>query len=157
RLAAATKDRAAHYGMFGFLALAVAHTFAVEAPPSALVTGVSDTGAAIVAVGAIALVAACATRARWGSERLRARLLGVSAAAFLYLASVLIVTAFQPGSEAGAELVLDLTVRQQGQVLLSMLWSVVGLAALIFGLRRKQATLRSVALGWLITTVGKVF
>jgi uncharacterized membrane protein len=157
RLAAATKDRAAHYGMFGFLALAVAHTLALEAPPSALVTGVSDVGAASVAVGAIALVAACAARARWGGERVRVGLLGVSAAAFLYLASVAIVTVFQPGAEAGAEMVLDLTVRQQGQVLLSMLWSVVGVTALIFGLRRKQATVRSVALGWLMTAVGKVF
>src|SRR5207244_12056063 len=76
RLAAASKDRVAQYGVFGFLALAVAHTLAVEAPPSALVTGVSDAGAASVAVGAIALVTACAARARWGSERLRVGLLG---------------------------------------------------------------------------------
>src|SRR5207302_10465367 len=90
------------------------------------------------------------------SERLRVGLLGVSAAAFMYLASVAIVTVLQPGAEAGAEMVLDLTVRQQGQVLLSTLWSVVGLAALIVGLRRKQATVRSIALGWLRPTVAKV-
>jgi len=157
RVAAASKDRVAHHGAFGFLALAVAHTLAFEAPPSALLSGVGDELAAAVAVGAIALAAACAARARGDDERLRVGLLGGSAAAFLYLASVTIVTAFQPGTETGPELVLDLTVRQQGQVLLSTLWSVVGVAALIVGLRRRQATVRTIGLGLLMTTVGKVF
>jgi uncharacterized membrane protein len=88
---------------------------------------------------------------------LRRGLLGASVGALLYLVSVAIVTAFQPGAEASVETVLDLSVRQQGQVLLSALWSSVGLAALIVGLRGQHSTVRRVALGWLLVTVGKVF
>jgi uncharacterized membrane protein len=53
--------------------------------------------------------------------------------------------------------VLELGVRQQGQVLLSALWGLVGVGALIAGLRRKVLWLRSAALALLLTTVAKVF
>jgi len=54
-------------------------------------------------------------------------------------------------------IVLDLGVRQQGQVLLSAFWGVVGIAGLIAGLRKDIAPLRSAALGLLLATVAKVF
>ena len=47
--------------------------------------------------------------------------------------------------------------RQQGQLLLSIVSSVVGLAALIAGLKRQLPMLRSAALVWLMITVAKVF
>jgi uncharacterized membrane protein len=53
--------------------------------------------------------------------------------------------------------VLDLTVRQQGQVLLSACWGIAGVAVLIIGLRRNIVLVRDLALGLLLLTVGKVF
>jgi len=71
------------------------------------------------------------------------------------MASVAIVAAFQPG---GAETtVLDLPVRQQGQVLVSALWGLAGLCALLVGLRRDMRELRIGALTLLLVTVAKVF
>ena len=54
-------------------------------------------------------------------------------------------------------IVLDLSVRQQGQVLLSALWGLVGIAGLIAGLRTDVAPLRNAALTLLLVTVAKVF
>jgi uncharacterized membrane protein len=75
----------------------------------------------------------------------------------LYLASVLLVTPFQPGGEA-ARLPLDqLDVRQQGQALLSTLWALAGVGALVAGLVGDRRALRLGALALLSVTVGKVF
>ena len=73
----------------------------------------------------------------------------------LYLASVGIVTAFQPG--AAETTVLDLPVQQQGQVLVSALWGLVGLCALLTGLRRDLRELRIGAFALLLAAVAKVF
>jgi uncharacterized membrane protein len=80
-----------------------------------------------------------------------------AAGCVLYLASVATITAFQPTSTTVTDTLLDLSVRQQGQVVLSALWSLVGLAALIVGLRRNLAPIRTAGLGLLLVTVGKVF
>jgi uncharacterized membrane protein len=133
------------------------HVLAAEAPPAALITGVSSLGAAGIALGAIALATWRAAQMQHREGAFRRWLLGGSAATLLYLVSVTIVSAFQPGAEASVETVLDLTVRQQGQVLLSAVWSAAGVAALIVGLRGSHSTVRRVALGWLMVTVGKVF
>ncbi len=74
-----------------------------------------------------------------------------------HLASLAIITAFQPAAGTESVIVLDLGVRQQGQVLLSALWGVVGVAALVAGLRRNIAVLRTGALALLMATVAKVF
>jgi uncharacterized membrane protein len=121
------------------------------------VTGVDDLGAAAVALGAMALAAARAGRTQTGDAPWRRRLLGSAAATLLYLVSVAIVTVFQPGTETSTETVLDLTVRQEGQVLLSALWSVVGVGALVMGLRRRDDAVRRLALAWLMVAVAKVF
>jgi|GEM_PF-489804 len=147
----------ARRGAAGFLALAVLHVLVAEAPPWALVTGTQDASGAALALGAIALAMFGAARSHGVGSKLGAGLLGGSAAAVIYLASVAIVSVFQPGAEAETETVLDLTVRQEGQVVLSTLWGTVGLAALIVGLRRKNSTVRTAALAWLMITVGKVF
>jgi hypothetical protein len=153
----ASGDALARFGALAFLGLALLYTLVTVAPPLALVTGVDDLGAAAVALGAIALAAARTGRAQTGDSPWRHRLLGSAAGALLYLVSVAIVTAFQPGTETSAETILDLTVRQEGQVLLSALWSVVGLGALVVGLRRRDDTVRRLALAWLMVAVAKVF
>jgi uncharacterized membrane protein len=66
----------------------------------------------------------------------------------LYLASVALVTPFQPGGES---------MRQQGQVLLSALWALTGVGALVAGLLRDVRVLRLGALALLGVTAGKVF
>ena len=72
----------------------------------------------------------------------------------LHLASVEIITVFQP-SGGGASLG-ELGVRQQGQVLLSGLWAVVGATALVAGLRRDRLELRAAGFGLLALAFGKV-
>jgi hypothetical protein len=157
RLARAKRDAVAGYAAYGFLGLAALHVVVAEAPPAALLRGVSSLSAATVALGAIALVTFLTALVRSPTDPTRRWLLGGGATALLYLASVAIVTAFQPAPGTTAETVVALSVQQQGQMILSALWCVVGLAALIVGLKRRQATVRSVALGWLLLTVAKVF
>jgi uncharacterized membrane protein len=74
----------------------------------------------------------------------------------VYLASVGIVTAFQPGPDAfdGG---LGLDVRQQGQALLSVFWSLVGLVLLWLGLRRDAREIRFAGFALLAVAVVKVF
>ncbi|MDQ2895645.1 MAG: hypothetical protein M3Y09_08360 [Actinomycetota bacterium] len=83
---------------------------------------------------------------RSAAARARPPLLVASAATLLYLGSAAIVTIFQP-SLAGPDIgVLALSIRQQGQVLVSGLWSLTGLGVLVLGLRiRSPALLRR---GW---------
>jgi uncharacterized membrane protein len=77
-------------------------------------------------------------------------------AALAYLASVAIIDVFQPAAGAGIAL-LDLGVRQQGQVLLSVLWGLAGVSALLVGLRHRIARLRTGALALLLLVTAKVF
>jgi uncharacterized membrane protein len=65
------------------------------------------------------------------------------------------VTAFQPGDVA--QVAGELGPRQLGQLLLSGLWTVTGVTALVVGLRRDVRPLRLGALALLLVTVGKVF
>ena len=144
-------------GALAYLAGGLAHVLLFEAPPSALVAGVGEPIAAAVALGAVVLAAiACA---RPGAQVMEGRgeLLGGAAVAALYLASVLVVTPFQPGNPGAEASLFDLDVRQQGQVLLSALWSLAGFAALVVGLRRDLRQVRLGALTLLLVTVGKVF
>jgi uncharacterized membrane protein len=74
----------------------------------------------------------------------------------LYLASVAIISVFQPSAGVDSAL-LDLSVRQQGQVLLSACWACLGLTGLILGLRTDLAGMRNGAFALLLVTVAKVF
>jgi uncharacterized membrane protein len=157
RIARDSGDVAARHGGFGFLGLAGLHALIAEAPPDALIVGAPDIGGASLSLGVLAA-------AMWGMGRLyapatrqRAYVLTGAAATSLLLVSVVLVSAFQPSTGAASETLLDLGVRQQGQVLLSIVWSVFGLAALITGLKRRLPMLRSAALVWLMVTVAKVF
>jgi hypothetical protein len=156
-IARRTRDRVAAIGALGFVALAGSHATVLEAPPRALVYGAHDLAAA---AGALLMVAGSTLRiARLGTagEKRRVLTAGSAALMLLYAASVAVVSAFQPGT-SGAELsIFDIGARQQGQVLLSALWSVVGVAALVVGLRRDLQAVRLGALALLLVTVGKVF
>ena len=133
------------------------HALAFEAPPTGLVSGVDDLGAAALAFVALA---AAAARVGFGAER-RERtgraLVAAAGIALLYLASVTVISCFQPAAGTEAVIVLDLSVRQQGQVLLSAMWGLVGIAGLIGALRKDIAPLRKAALALLLVTVAKVF
>jgi uncharacterized membrane protein len=93
-----------------------------------------------------------------GAVSFRPWLSVAAAGTALYLVSVVIITVLQPSAGAALDtVVLDLTVRQQGQVLLSACWGIAGVAVLIIGLRRNIVLVRDLALGLLLLTVGKVF
>jgi hypothetical protein len=148
-------DQVAGRGAAAFLALALGHALTVPAPPSALIDGVADALQAAVALAAVAAAAAALGRLAPGGH-LRAALWATAAVSGLYLASVEIVTPFQPGADASLPLG-DLGVRQQGQVLLSALWALAGVGALLAGLARGNPALRRGALALLLATVAKVF
>jgi hypothetical protein len=148
-----SSDAVAAYGALGFLALAAAHALTFDAPPDGLVYGADAYWAAALALGALAGAGWRCSRAL---ARPRAVLVGAVAVTLLYLASIGIVTVFQP--ETGAvEANLGLGVRQQGQALLSALWTICGLTALWVGLRRARRDLRLWGFALLGLAVAKVF
>jgi len=157
-LARRTDDELAAAGAMAFLLGAGLHALAFEAPPDALVDGLADPVGALLAVGALAAAALRCAQLRLGNdERSRPVFGGLGAIALLYLASTMLVSYFQPDATVYEARVLDLGVRQQGQLLLSGLWSFVGVALVVVGLRRDVRSLRLGALGLLGVTIGKVF
>jgi uncharacterized membrane protein len=115
---------------------------AILAPASALVVGLEDPVAALALLGVAG--AALAAARMPGVDRLA--LQAIAAVVVLYLASVELVTVFQP----------DPAARQQGQALLSGMWALVGVGALVAGLLRDRRELRIGALALLAVTLGKV-
>lgn len=172
-IAARERDAVAGWGGGAYLALALGHAVAFEAPPEALVVGLSDVPGAALALfagGAAALLGArqlgrarrdgalqAGDDARALMAHLHAALGTTGAVVLLYLASTALVTGFQPGSGAATAGLLDLGVRELGQLLLSGLWAITGVTALVIGLRRDERALRLGSLALLMVTVGKVF
>jgi uncharacterized membrane protein len=152
-----TGDPLARCGALAFLSTAALHTVALEAPPAALVSGVAGLGDAALAVGAVAFAAVRMGMLARPSDSERRILLGGAAVAGLYLASLAIITAFQPAAGTDPQALLDLGIREQGQVVLSGLWGVVGVGGLLAGLRRNIVAVRTAALALLLATVTKVF
>jgi uncharacterized membrane protein len=148
--------RVSSAGVFGLLVLAAVHALCFEARPDALVEGADPFWHALVALGSVALASAFAaprTVDLFPHDRLVLWLgCGVS---LVYLASIGIVSAFQPGKvELSAG---NLSVREQGQALLSAFWSVLGVGLLWAGLRRNLRPLRLAGFSLLAVAVGKVF
>ena len=149
-------SRIAAVGSLGFLAVAGLHALGNEAELDTLVYGATPYWEAAVAVGAVALAAAFAGwrgLSLWNN--LREILLGVAGVALVYLASIGIVSIFQPGTievQEGA-----LTVREQGQAIVSAFWSLLGVGLLWAGLRRDERAWRLAGFGLLAVAVGKVF
>lgn len=139
-----------HLAAAGMLALAVA-------PPDALVHGLEDPIGAAVALGAVAF-GAVRLGDMWRAEPVLRWAMALAAGVFLlYLASTVLIGLYQPGSEQQVVGDIDLPVRQQGQLLLSVLWSVVGVATLVVGLRADLPALRLGALALLGIVIAKVF
>jgi uncharacterized membrane protein len=140
----------------GFILLAALHALSFEARPDALVDGAQPFWKAAVVLVAVAAAAAFAA---WRGLRVfehdRTVLATVAGTALVYLASVGIVSAFQPG--AGLASAGTLTVREQGQAILSAVWSLLGLGLLWVGLRRELRPLRLAGFALLAVAVGKVF
>ena len=154
-LARRTGDMVLSVASVLYLGTGALHALAIEATPEALIYGAESAVQAAVALGACGLAALACAHLRLGDRTWQLGLWFGGAITLLYLASVAIVTVFQPG---GAEtMLLELPVRQQGQVLVSALWGVVGLFALLVGLRNDMRALRMGALSLLLAAVAKVF
>ncbi len=150
-----TRDAVSRIGGLAFVAAAVVHALIRDAPPGSLTAGAADLGPAAVALGALAVVGLRVGLALPAGAVRRPWALVGAGTAILYLASIATVTVLTPASAAGA--VLELGARQQGQVALSALWGLVGLAALTLGLRRDFAAVRTAGLSLMLLAVGKVF
>jgi uncharacterized membrane protein len=152
-LARRFRDPLAAIAGLAVLAIAAVHALVTLAPPAALVEGVADPLAAALGLGAVALAAAALAPL---TLRHRAALTVVAGIAALYLASVEVVTPFQPGDD-GLLSTVELSAREQGQALLSALWAVAGFILLVAGLLKDRPALRRGALALLAVTVAKVF
>ncbi|MDA0141914.1 DUF2339 domain-containing protein [Solirubrobacter deserti] len=115
-----------------FAALAAGHALVVLAPPTALIDGLEHP---FQAAAALAAVTAALSATREGRRAIPL--------ALLYLASVEVVTL------GGAH--------HTGQTLLSVLWALTGVGALIFGLVSDDRTTRLAGLGLIALTAAKVF
>jgi hypothetical protein len=132
------------------LGLALGHVLLFEAPLDAIAVGVEDLSEAIVGL------AACAAAALYGRFALREidPRLGyiceaVAAVALLYLGSVTIVDTLGV-TDAG-------DTQQMGQALLSAFWTVTGLGAVLYGLRRDVQRFRLGGLALLGLAITKVY
>jgi hypothetical protein len=151
------RDRLGLAAAGAFVAMAWLHAMVYEAPLQALGVGVPDLAGAAAALFAMAVGAfAVAYKLDQEQERPMRTLLQTSGSGvLLYLASVAVVTAFQPGPDT-IDAGLGLGVRAQGQVLLSCLWAAAGAIALVVGLRRDRLEMRVVAFGLLALSFVKV-
>jgi uncharacterized membrane protein len=111
-------------------------------PPSGLVEGVSDIGAAALGGGAVAAATALCALATSRAEPARRVLALATPIVALYAASVVLVSL---GPDA------------QGQLMVSALWALSGVVALVVGLRRRDRTVRMGAWNLLTLAAGKVF
>jgi uncharacterized membrane protein len=151
------RDRLGIVAGGAFVAMAWLHAMVYEAPLHALGAGVHDLAGAAGALIAVAVGAfAIALKLDREEERsIRTLLQTTGAGVLLYLASVAVVTVFQPGPDT-VEAGLGLGPRAQGQVLLSCLWAAAGAVGLVVGLRRDRIEMRVVAFGLLALSFVKV-
>lgn len=141
-LGARSADRPAWLAGLVHLAGAVVWCLADQASPAGLYDGVADLAAAVL--GLAAVLVATARIALLVKEEDRPPLLGALAVGSLYLVSLIVVD-------------LGTADVRQGQLRLSGLWALVGVAALLAGLRRDVSAVRAGALALLSVTVVKVF
>ena len=148
------RSRALVLAAGAYALVALGHALAFEAPLESFLYGASDLPAAVVALVSAAAAPLVLARLGWLDGESRKVTAATGALTLLYAASVTVVSVVGSG---GGEAVLDLDVRQQGQALVSALWGLVGVAALVAGLRRDVRELRVGALLLLFATAGKVF
>lgn len=150
------EHQVAAVGAVGFILLAALHALFFEARPDALIEGADPFWQAALALAAVAAASAFAAwRGLKTFDHDRAVLATAAGTSLLYLASIGIVSAFQPG--AGLATSGTLTAREQGQAILSAVWGLLGLGLLWAGLRRELRPLRLAGFALLALAVGKVF
>jgi uncharacterized membrane protein len=149
-------DRVALAGAAGFLGLALAEALVVT-PPRVLIYGLDDPLPQILAPVAVALTAGRFAQLRLGGGRWPMAGAAGACAWLLYLASGVLMTGFQPDTTATAAKILDVGIRQEGQMLMSALWAVTGIAALVVGLRNDLRLVRYGALALILMATAKVF
>jgi uncharacterized membrane protein len=154
-LARRFRDAPAGAAALVFLGAAAVHGVVTSAPPVSLVTGLADPLGAVVALGAVGGVALLTAGALATLDpRARPALLAAAGVTLLYLASGLVVTPFESADAVDSAL---LSAHQQGQMVLSVFWALVGVAVLVTGLQRDLHALRLAGLVLLGVTVTKVF
>jgi uncharacterized membrane protein len=157
QIAHGTRDRVALAGAAGFFGLALAEALVVT-PPRVLIYGLDDPLPQIAALAAVAVTAARFAQLRLGGGRWPLAGIAGACVSLLYLASGALMTGFQPdASTATTATILDVSIRQQGQMLMSALWAVTGIAALAVGLRSDLQLVRYGALGLILLATAKVF
>jgi uncharacterized membrane protein len=145
-----TRERRALLGVALFLVLATGHVLVFEAPPSALLVGVHSLARAAVGIVVVALAALAAWRLLPEPPHAAAfTLQTLAAVALVYLPSVAIVDTWTTGDLSNPG--------QTPQLLLSALWSVIGVGSLVTGLFRDERRLRLAGLTLLAIAVAKVF
>jgi uncharacterized membrane protein len=150
-----TRDLLATRAAGAFLALAAVHTLVYEAPPVSLVTGLAEPAAGLLALAAVASAALMlAAKVTSSLPEERNLLWGAAALTLLYLGSVAVVTPFESSTAFDSAL---LSAHQQGQMVLSVFWALVGLGTIIVGLRRDWDPVRLAGLAVLGLSVTKVF
>ena len=148
-LAGKYADRRATAGALVFLVLAYAHVLLIEAPLASLRTGVEDLADALLALAVLALASFAISLLATDDLLPRWALQALGGATLVYLVSVAIVDTLGVARDGTPE--------QDGQVVLSAFWSLLGLASLVYGLVRDDRRFRLAGLGLLSIAVVKVF
>jgi uncharacterized membrane protein len=163
-------------GALAYIVLAGAHALAFDAPPKALFEAArhpASGAGALASVAAAAFAVGYLSRTPWraSAERGVLRFVGVIVAALRAHIEELRVAAVATGclfaANALSLLVLECCERvwpsggvvasfHRGHVVLTALWSLVGLVAVVVASRRGAATARLLAYGWLAVTAVKV-
>jgi uncharacterized membrane protein len=155
-VARARDDVVSRTGAMAYLGIAGLHALVVEAPPEAFLYGAPDVLAMLGALGAVTLATLRVVTLSHMTREWLTRARAGAAATALYAISIAIISAFQPGADQ-ASMVLDLGVRQEGQMIVSGLWSLIGAVTLVIGLSRGSRELRMAGLAVLVASVAKVF
>jgi uncharacterized membrane protein len=149
RIGSRRDDPVARAACFVHLAAAALFALVDQAPPDGLIEGATDLGPAVLGLGAVAVATLGCAFALATGDPVRRVLMAAGPGVALYLASLTVVALSPAAADGGAV--------QQGQLQLSALWSITGVAALVLGLRRASRELRLAALALLGLAVGKVF
>jgi hypothetical protein len=149
RIARSRDDEIARGAAFVHLVAAGIWALIDQLAPAGLATGAPSVSAAALGGGAVALATvACGLALRDGDPARRILTLATPVAT-LYALSIVVVSLSPVPVDGGAI--------QQGQLQLSALWSLAGVAGLIAGLRLRDRAVRMGAWGLLALAVGKVF
>ena len=128
------------------------------ARPTRLVVGATPvpvllTLQAVIALGVVVIGAEVFARS-WPEPALRRWTRYGAGVLFVYLLSVVAVDIV--GRRAGGSIALE-ELRTQGQVALSVLWAILGVAAFMYGIRSKARDIRLAGLALLAVATMKVF